>query len=92
MATAAHIILDIKSRIIRSKFRDVSAAEIWSPLCICFGKTNGFLALWARNQPSSCKYIDRHDLQSHLDNMSELWGDAVAAGVEIGDEKFCHIL
>ena len=56
-----------------------------------FERTNGVLALQARNQLNGCKYVDGH-LQSHLDMMSKLWEDALAVGVKILDDEFCHIL
>jgi hypothetical protein len=92
-AASTHITLNIKNRTILSKFRSgMSAAEIWASLCTRFERTNGFIALQARNKLNGCKYMDGRDLQSHLDTMSALWQDALAVGVEIGDDEFCHIL
>ena len=36
--------------------------------------------------------MDGQDIQSHLDTMSKLWEGALAAGVAIPDDKFCHVL
>ena len=92
-SAAAHILLNIKSEAILSKFRSGTPAhEIWSSLCARFERTNGALALQARNRLAACKYADGHDIQSHIDDMSKLWEAALAVGVKIEDEEFCHIL
>ena len=92
-AAATHITLNIKNQAILSKFREgASAYEIWSSLCTRFERTNGILALQARNRLNSCRYMDGQDVQSHLDTMSKLWEGALATGVAIPDNEFCHVL
>ena len=92
-SAAAHITLNIKNITIRAKFRhDATAAEIWSSLCTHFERTNGFLALQAHHCLNSCRYTNGHDLQLHLDNMTQLWQNALAVGVGIPDGEYCHIL
>ena len=92
-SASAHITLNIKNQTILSKFKDgATAREIWSSLHARFERTNGILALKARNRLSECKYTDGKDVQSHLDSMSKLWQEALAVGVRIEDTEFCHIL
>ena len=92
-SAAAHITLNIKSEAILAKFRrGMSAHEIWSSLCTRFERTSGALVLQARNQLAACKYLDGQDIQSHIDDMSRLWEAALAVGVKIEDEEYCHIL
>jgi len=92
-AAVAHITLNIKSEAISSKFRcGMSAHEIWSSLCTRFERTNGALALQAQNWLTACRYTDGQDIQSHIDDISRLWEEALAVGVKIGDEEYCHIL
>jgi hypothetical protein len=92
-AAVSNITLNIKNQTIQSKFGDnASASEIWGSLCARFERTSGVLALQAQNRLNAHKYVDGHDLQSHLDTMSKSWQEALAVGVKIQDDEFCHIL
>lgn len=92
-AAAAHITLNIKNQMIASKFRDGALAhEVWRLLHARFERTNGILALQARNKLNGCKFIGNQSVQQHLDMMSKLWEEALAVGVHIEDDEFCHIV